>query len=113
MWLANMAKPAIASFHNRDKRKMLEEELPKVAREGNVVELSRLLDSADERGADVRGFEEAKESWYEGWKQMRDIQNGQEDLREEAAQSGQQIASLIAVTVALVTTTVYLIGMFL
>lgn len=112
VWLANMAKPAVASFHNREKRKMLEEELPKVAREGNIVELSRLLDSADERGADVRGFEEAKEAWYEGWKQMRDIENGQEDLREEAAQSGQQIASLISVTVALIATTVSLIGMF-
>jgi hypothetical protein len=43
---------------------------------------------------------------------MRDIENGQEDLQEEAAQSGQQIASLIAVTAALITTTVYLLGMF-
>jgi len=37
MWLANMAKPAINGFHNREKRRQLEEELPKVGREGNIV----------------------------------------------------------------------------
>ncbi len=111
LWLAHMAKPAVAGFHNREKRRQIEEELPKVGREGNIVELSRLLDSAEERGADIRGFEEAKAHWLEAYRQARDIEEGHEDLREEASKTGQQIASLISITVAFIAISVSLLEM--
>jgi hypothetical protein len=111
MWLAHMAKPAVHGFHNREKRREIEEELPKVGREGNIVELSRLLDSAEERGADMRGFEEAKASWLEAYRQVRDIEEGHEDLREEASKTGQQIASLISITIAFIAISVSLLEM--
>jgi hypothetical protein len=111
MWLAHMAKPAINGFHNREKRRQLEEELPKVGREGNIVELSRLLDSAEERGADIRMFEEAKAQWLESYRQVCDIEDGHEDLREEATRTGQQIASLISITLGFIAITVSLLEM--
>ena len=111
LWLAHMAKPAVAGFHNREKRRQIEEELPKVGREGNIVELSRLLDSAEERGADIRGFEEAKANWLEAFRQVRDIEEGHEDLREQASKTGQQIASLISITMAFVAISVTLLEM--
>jgi hypothetical protein len=111
MWLAHMAKPAVNGFHNREKRRQLEEELPKVGREGNIVELSRLLDSAEERGADMRGFEEAKAQWLEAFRQARDIADGAEDLRDVAAKTGQQIASLISITVAFIAISISLVEM--
>jgi hypothetical protein len=111
MWLAHIAKPAVAAFHNRDKRRELEEALPRAGKEGNIVELSRLLDSADERGADIRGFEEAKQAWMDAYRQVRDIVEGHEDLREEAAKTGAQIASLISITVAFVAISVALVEM--
>jgi len=111
MWLAHIAKPAIAGFHNREKRKELEEALPRAGKEGNIVELSRLLDSADERGADIRGFEEAKQAWMDAYRQVRDIVEGHEDLREEAAKTGAQIASLISISIAFVAISVALVEM--
>jgi hypothetical protein len=111
LWLAHMAKPAVAGFHNREKRRQIEEELPKVGREGNIVELSRLLDSAEERGADIRGFEEAKAHWFDAYRQVRDIEEGHEDLREEASKTGQQIASLISITIAFIAISVSLLEM--
>ncbi|HMA52749.1 MAG TPA: hypothetical protein VKP60_23475 [Magnetospirillaceae bacterium] len=111
MWLAHIAKPAINGFHNREKRRQLEEELPKVGREGNIVELSRLLDSAEERGADIRLFEEAKAQWLESYRQVVDIETGQEDLRDTATRTGQQIASLISITLGFVAITVALLEM--
>jgi len=111
LWLAHMAKPAVAGFHNREKRRQIEEELPKVGREGNIVELSRLLDSAEERGADIRGFEEAKAHWFDAYRQVRDIEEGHEDLREEASKTGQQIASLISITIAFIAISVTLLEM--
>lgn len=111
MWLAHIAKPAINGFHNREKRRQLEQELPKVGREGNIVELSRLLDSAEERGADIRLFEEAKAQWLEAYRQVVDIESGQEDLRDAATRTGQQIASLISITLGFIAITVALLEM--
>ena len=111
MWLAHMAKPAINAFHNREKRRQLEEELPKVGREGNIVELSRLLDSAEERGADIRLFEEAKAQWLEAYRQVVDIEEGHEDLRDTATRTGQQIASLVSITLGFIAITVSLLEM--
>jgi hypothetical protein len=113
MWLAHLAKPAINSYHNREKRRQLEEELPKVGREGNIVELSRLLDSAEERGADIRLFEEAKAQWLEAYRQVYDIEAGHEDLREDATRTGQQIASLISITLGFIAITVALLEMII
>jgi hypothetical protein len=113
LWLAHLAKPAIRTYHNRDKRRQLEEELPRVGRDGNIVEMSRLLDSADEKGADYRGFEEAKAMWGEAYRQAKAIVEGHEELHEEAARTGQQIASLISITSAFITVAFLLIGMIL
>jgi len=110
-WLANLAKPAIRTYHNREKRRALEEELPRIGREGNIVELSRLLDSADEKGADYRGFEEAKAQWMEAYRQAKAIVDGHEEIHEEASRTGQQIASLISITAAFITMTFLLLGM--
>jgi hypothetical protein len=113
MWLAHLAKPAITNYHNREKRKALEVELPKAGREGSVVELSRLLDSAEERGADSRGFEEAKVKWSEAFRQVRAIVEGSEEISGVAARTGQQIASLISLTAALITVSFLLVEMIL
>jgi hypothetical protein len=110
-WLAHLARPAIRTYHNRSKRRQLEEELPKVGRDGNIVELSRLLDSADEKGADYRGFEEAKHEWGEAYRQAKAIADGHEEIHDEATRTGQQIASLISITVSFITVTFLLLGM--
>jgi len=73
--------------------------------------LSRLLDSADEKGADYRGFNEAKYQWAEAHRQAKIIEAGKEELNDEAARTGQQIASLISITTAFVTITFLLISM--
>jgi hypothetical protein len=111
LWLAHLAKPATRTFHNRAKRRQMEEELPRVGRDGNIVEMSRLLDSADDKGADYRGFEEAKVQWSDCYRQAKAIVEGHEELHEEAARTGQQIASLISITAAFITVTFLLIGM--
>ena len=110
-WLAQLAKPAIKTYHNRAKRQELEKELPRVGREGNIVEMSRLLDSADEKGADYRGFEEAKAEWAEAHRQARDIAEGHEEIHDEATRTGQQIASLISITLAFITVSLLLLEM--
>lgn len=112
-WLSVLAKPALKSYHNRARREALEAELPKVARDGNIVELARLIDSADERGADHRGFEEAKQQWVAAFQQARDINDGHEEVHESATRMGQQVASLISITGALITVAFMLLGMIL
>jgi hypothetical protein len=47
----------------------------------------------------------------DAYRQVRDIVEGHEDLREEAAKTGAQIASLISITVAFVAISVALVEM--
>jgi len=75
MWLANMAKARDQGFHNREKRRQLEEELPRSG-VGQYRELSRLLDSADERGADVR-LSRSQGAMAGSYRHVLDIEEGQ------------------------------------
>jgi len=111
-WLAQLARPAIKSYHNRARRAFLEKELPRVGRDGNLIELSRLLDSSEERGNDFRGFEEAKTMWTNSHRQMRAIEEGHEEIKEESTRTGQQVASLISVTLAFIAIAILLLKKF-
>ena len=47
----------------------------------------------------------------EAYKQVVDIETGQEDLRDTATRTGQQIASLISITLGFIAMTVALLEM--
>ena len=100
-WVGGLVQPIINSYHNRQKRRDLEKEIPKLVRQGNLIDLARLLDNAEERGRDQRGFEEAVDDWREAARQIKDIQNGLDNRDEEVAKTAQQVAALVSVGLAL------------
>ncbi|OIQ87912.1 hypothetical protein GALL_302070 [mine drainage metagenome] len=109
-WVAGMLAPAITSFHNREIRKELEREVPRLAREGNLVEMARLLDSPEARQQDIKGFEEARQVWAERQRLIKDIEAGHVGTDEEGVKTARQIAALISVTIAFITTVLLLIA---
>ncbi len=103
-WIGGLVQPIINSYHNRQKRKDLEREVPKLVRQGNLVDLARLLDNADERYKDRSGFEQACNEWKEAAREIREINAGRDSRGEEAAKTAQQIAALVSVTASLLAT---------
>ncbi len=108
-WVGVLMQPAINSFHNREKRAAIEKEIPRMARDGSLVELSRLLDAPDERAQDTHGFQEARAAWAEAQREIRDIEAGRSD-NARAIRFAQQLAALISMTIALITVLLLLLA---
>jgi len=102
-WMGGLMHPAINTFHSRQKRKELEKEIPRMVREGSLVELSRLLDSPEDHNLDRQGFEQAKMDWLAAQREIRDIESGKVVYQERALQMAQQTAALISVTISFIT----------
>lgn len=109
-WVAGMAGPAINSYSNRETRKQLEKDIPRIAKDGNLVEMARVLDNAEARALDQQGFAQAKDDWARMQQEIKNIEAGTIGTDEEGVKTAQQIASLISVTIAFITTTLLLIS---
>jgi hypothetical protein len=96
-------------FHSREKRRELEKELPRLAREGSLVDMSRLFDNAADRDADQQGFEDARVAWREAQQQINAIEMGQEDTHDDAIRTAQQVAGLISVTLSFIAVTLLIL----
>lgn len=101
-WVGTLMQPAISSFHSREKRAEIEKEIPRMAREGSLVELSRLLDAPEERAQDSHGFAEARAVWAAAQREIKDIEAGRTNSAK-AIRFAQQLAALISMTIALIT----------
>ncbi len=108
-WVGSMMLPAVNSFHSRDKRAEIEKEIPRMARDGSLVELSRLLDAPEERSQDSRGFAEARATWSDAQREIRDIEEGRSD-NTKAIRFAQQLAALISMSIALITVLLLLLA---
>lgn len=102
-WVGGLMQPAINSYHNRQKRREIEREVPRLVRQGNLIELARLLDNPEERYRDQQGFADACAEWRDAAQQIRDIETGNTTRGDEAVRTAQQVAALISVTISLVT----------
>ncbi len=102
-WVGGLVQPIINGYHNRVKRRELEREIPRLVRQGNLIELARLLDNVEERAKDQRGFDEACDQWRDAAREIKEIQTGIDDRDDKVAKTAQQVAALVSVAIALVT----------
>ena len=102
-WVGGLVQPIINSYQNRQKRRELEREVPRLVRQGNLIDLARLLDNPEERFKDQQGFEAACQEWREAAREIRDIEAGLSEGDDAIAKTAQQVAALVSVTIALLT----------
>lgn len=112
-WVGSLMGPVIAGYNNREKRRDLEKEIPRVAKEGNLVELARLLDNAEERVKDQQGFDQARADWSDAQKELDDIKNGTITNDEEVTRTARQLASLISMTLCFIVVSLTLLSRLL
>ncbi|MEQ8510564.1 MAG: protein kinase family protein [Rhodospirillaceae bacterium] len=109
-WVGGLMGPIINSYQNRQKRKEIEKEIPKLVRKGNLPELYNFLDNPEERQRDAEGFAWAKAEYAAAEKQMYELQHGQMDRDENALKTGRQAGAAVAVVIMLLAYAVALIG---
>ena len=59
-WVGGLMGPIINSYQNRQKRKEIEKEIPKLVRKRDLPELYNFIDNPEERQRDAEGFAWAK-----------------------------------------------------
>ncbi|HXP96101.1 MAG TPA: protein kinase family protein, partial [Telmatospirillum sp.] len=111
-WVGGLMQPSVNSFHNRERRKLIEKEIPRIARDGNLVELARLLDSPEERTKDAHEFTEARTEWLAAQREIANIEEGRSN-NEKALRFAQQLAALVSVTISLITVVLLLLARLL
>lgn len=109
-WVGGLMGPVINSYQNRQKRKEIEKEIPKLVRKGNLPELYNFLDNPEERQRDAEGFAWAKAEYAASEKQMYELQHGEVDRDENAQRMGRQAGATVAVVIMLLCYAVMMIG---
>jgi len=112
-WVGGLMGPVINSYQNRNKRKDLEKEIPKLVRKGNLAELYNYLDNPEERQRDAEGFAWAKAEYAAAEKMIYDFEHGQIDRQESAIKLGRQTGAVAATLIMFVTFLVVFMGKFI
>ncbi|HSK39211.1 MAG TPA: serine/threonine protein kinase, partial [Arenibaculum sp.] len=95
-WMATMIGPAIERFHRRPKREKLRGETEKAARSGDLGNLLRLIDDADQIRKDEMGFVAARKE-FERFRREADRLRREIDHRQEVAETlGRQVAAVVS-----------------
>ena len=105
-WVAGLANPIIASYHNREVRRRLEKEIPRLVRKGSLPDLYNTLDNVEERQRDLDGFAWAKAEYAGAEQEIRNLERDTAKREEQAQKIGQQTAGVLAVLVGLITISV-------
>ncbi len=109
-WVGGLMGPVINSYHNRQKRKEIEKEIPKLVRKGNLPELYNFLDNPEERQRDAEGFAWAKAEYASAEKQIYEFQHGQIDRDEDAQRTGRQAGAVVASVIMFLAYVIALFG---
>jgi hypothetical protein len=112
-WVGGLMGPIINSYQSRDRRRALEQEIPKLVRKGSLPELYNFVDNADERKSDFDDFQRARAEWAVAQQQIRNLEAGQVGADENAERMGQKGAATGAVGIAIVTVGFVLVGYLL
>ncbi|MBD25780.1 MAG: hypothetical protein CMG46_12400 [Candidatus Marinimicrobia bacterium] len=102
-WVGGLMGPVISSYENRNKRKELEKEIPRLVRKGNLAVLFNYLGSPEERQKDAEGFSWAKAEYAAAEKEVYDFEHGAVNRLEYAIKIGQQ-AGAVGATIILMFT---------
>ncbi len=112
-WAGGLMGPVINSYQNRNKRKELEREIPKLIRKGDLAELYNYLDNPEERQKDAEGFTWAKAEYAAAEKHIFDLEHGQMDRQESAIKLGHQTGAVVATVIALLTALITIVARLL
>ncbi len=108
-WVGQVLGPVIEAYHSQDRRRTLEQEIPRVIKGGSLTELYNLVDNQDERTRDEEGFRGAIDEYAAAEYEIRQFRAEDEDRNKQAEALGQQTAATISVLLALVALTITLL----
>lgn len=99
-WFVSLMDPAFKRFKHRETRDRLRAEAQRVAREGALDGLLRLVDNTEAIVKDDKGFRQAQKRHEVLTRQIEKVKAGQHVQAEEVEHHGRQIAAVVSSVVA-------------
>jgi hypothetical protein len=106
-WVGSLLGPAIRSYHSRTTRCELERVIPRLVRQGSLLELYDLIENPERRSEDVRGYADAEEQYTAAAIEIRDIQEEDEERTEKAEKTAQHSAAMISIVMTFIFLGIY------
>ncbi len=101
-WIGGMLGPAINSYNNRNTRRDIEREIPRLVRKGSLPELFDLIDSAEKRKEDMEGYAAAKIEYADAELEASRIGASDDASSAVMDRKGQKAAAVTSVILTLV-----------
>lgn len=105
-WIGGLLGPVIASYHSRTVRRDIEREVPRLVRQGSLPELFELIDNAEQRLQDEKGYRAAVEEFLLAESEVQEIESSDAARAKSAERLGQQTAAMTSVVVTLIFVTI-------
>lgn len=111
-WVGSQLGPAINTYHSRKTRRQIEQEMPRVVRQGSLPELFDLIDNADKKRKDAEDYELARGEYRQTEEQIKNIETGDLASPEASLERGQKLAALTSVLISMLGITVMIVVEF-
>lgn len=108
-WVGGLLGPAINGYHNRNTRRDIEREIPRLVRKGSLPDLFDLIDNAEKRQEDQNGYADAVEEYAACADEIMDIEGGGSELTEKAEMTGQRSAAMVSIITTMIAVSIMFI----
>jgi hypothetical protein len=104
--------PAVETYVNRSTRREIEEQIPRVARQGSLLKLLDLVNNDVKRQQDTEGYEDARSEYILTEEQIQEIKSGDLSSPEAAVEQGQKFSALTSLVIFLIFVTIIVLSEF-
>ena len=111
-WVGSLLGPAIKTYFSRATRREIEEDMPRVVRQGNLPELFDLIDNAEKRRRDLENYEEARFEYSMAEEQIQDIEKGELSSPEAPVEMGQKFAAMSSLVISMIVVSILVLAEF-
>lgn len=111
-WIGGLLGPAINSYFSRTTRREIEQEMPRVVRQGSLPELFDLIDNAEKRRQDTFKYDEARFEYSTAESEIQEIETGELSSPDAAREIGQKYAAMTSIVMMLIFVTVMALSEF-
>jgi len=111
-WVGSLLGPAVKTYFSRPTRREIEEEMPRVIRQGSLPELFDLIDNAEKRRQDTEGYDDARFEYGLAEEQIQEIETGDLSSPEVAVEQGQKFSAMTSLVISMIFVSILILSEF-
>jgi hypothetical protein len=111
-WVGSQLAPAVNTYFSREMRREIEQEMPRVVRQGSLPELFDLIDNAEKRRQDIFGYDEARFEYATAEEQIQEIEGGELSSPEAAQEMGQKFSAISSLVLSMIVVSILVLAEF-